>query len=377
MKKLLGFLLGFILIASTTFSGSMTSVTNPGGADTQVQFNNAGAFGGDSDMTFVTDTLTSTNISVPANGFFLSGTDRFMFSPVVSNTYIGNSAGVVGVDTAINNTIIGYTAGDSINNTDADANTMVGAYAGTSITTGSENTIVGAYAGQTLTTGMQNVIIGQYAAGSTLTTGSGNVWIGNRAGLLSASNTLWIDNSDTQPPIIYGDLANNRLCINCMTPTARFHLPAGIATAGYAPLKFTSGTNLTTPEAGAIEYNGTELFFSPSTVRHTVVKSAAASATPTVTGFGTSPSVVTSNGTHAFTINVGTGGTASTGTITLPTATTAWVCNMWDVTNPDSFNTKMTGGTATTVTVTNYSMTTGNAIAWTASDILRVSCIAY
>jgi len=39
------------------------------------------------------------------------------------------------------------------------------------------------------------------------------------------------------------------------TPTALLHLGAGTATASTAPLKFTSGTNLTTAEAGVIEYN--------------------------------------------------------------------------------------------------------------------------
>jgi hypothetical protein len=33
-------------------------------------------------------------------------------------------------------------------------------------------------------------------------------------------------------------------------------LKAGTATAGTAPLKFTAGTNLTTPEAGAAEFDG-------------------------------------------------------------------------------------------------------------------------
>ncbi len=37
-------------------------------------------------------------------------------------------------------------------------------------------------------------------------------------------------------------------------------LAAGAAGAGLAPLKFTSGTNLTTPENGTIEYNGTNFF---------------------------------------------------------------------------------------------------------------------
>lgn len=46
-----------------------------------------------------------------------------------------------------------------------------------------------------------------------------------------------------------------------ISPTAMLHLPAGTATASTAPLKFTSGTNLTITEAGAIEYNGTHLYF--------------------------------------------------------------------------------------------------------------------
>jgi hypothetical protein len=42
--------------------------------------------------------------------------------------------------------------------------------------------------------------------------------------------------------------------------TDKFVLGAGTATANTAPLKFTSGTNLTTAEAGAVEYNGTAVF---------------------------------------------------------------------------------------------------------------------
>lgn len=37
-----------------------------------------------------------------------------------------------------------------------------------------------------------------------------------------------------------------------------------------APLKLVSGTNLTTPVAGAVEFNGTNLFFTPSSTRKTV-----------------------------------------------------------------------------------------------------------
>ncbi len=55
------------------------------------------------------------------------------------------------------------------------------------------------------------------------------------------------------------------------SPTARLHLGAGSATASTAPLKFTSGTNLATPETGAVEYDGTNLFFTRTgTTRETV-----------------------------------------------------------------------------------------------------------
>lgn len=46
-------------------------------------------------------------------------------------------------------------------------------------------------------------------------------------------------------------------------PTAMLHLGAGTTTL--APLKLTSGTNLTTPQAGAIEWDGTNLFVTQTT----------------------------------------------------------------------------------------------------------------
>jgi len=45
--------------------------------------------------------------------------------------------------------------------------------------------------------------------------GSGNVYIGYQAGYnANSSNELYIDNSNTNFPLIYGDFANNSICIN-------------------------------------------------------------------------------------------------------------------------------------------------------------------
>ena len=55
------------------------------------------------------------------------------------------------------------------------------------------------------------------------------------------------------------------------SPTALIHTKAWTATAWTAPLKFTAWTNLTTPENGAFEYDGTNLFFTTGWVRTIIV----------------------------------------------------------------------------------------------------------
>ncbi len=100
---------------------------------------------------------------------------------------------------------------------------------------------------------------------------------------------------------------------------------------------------------------------------------------PTISsGFGTSPSVVNNNGTAAFTINVGTGGTATSGVIGLPTASHGWHVDCTDITNSNAtvFVTKQTATTTTTATVGNFT-NGGNAGAWTASDVLSCSAQGY
>jgi hypothetical protein len=54
-------------------------------------------------------------------------------------------------------------------------------------------------------------------------------------------------------------------------PTAILHLGAGVAAASGAPLKFTAGTLLTTPENGAMEFDGTHLYITIGGVRTTIV----------------------------------------------------------------------------------------------------------
>lgn len=73
------------------------------------------------------------------------------------------------------------------------------------------------------------------------------------------------------------------------SPSALVHISAGTAAAGTAPLKLTSGTNLTTPEAGTIEYDGTNYYATPSNgtryiLTRTIIGSAAPATTPAAIG---------------------------------------------------------------------------------------------
>lgn len=101
---------------------------------------------------------------------------------------------------------------------------------------------------------------------------------------------------------------------------------------------------------------------------------------PTVSsGFGTSPTVA---GTAtAFRVDVGTGGTATAGVLTMPSAATAWNCHVENLTgtlgNYANQRTVQLSSTTTTVTIENQTISTGAALAWTASDIVALLCAAY
>ena len=95
-------------------------------------------------------------------------------------------------------------------------------------------------------------------------------------------------------------------------------------------------------------------------------------------GFGTSPSVTANNGTAAFTINVGTGGTASSGVVTMPAATTGWACSVMPNGAPQAGAVMYSAPTSTTsITITNYTQSTAAALAWPASAVISVKCIGY
>ena len=101
-------------------------------------------------------------------------------------------------------------------------------------------------------------------------------------------------------------------------------------------------------------------------------------AAPTISsGFGTAPSIL-ANGTAAFQVTVGSGGTANTGSLVMPTAPNGWVCSVTDITTTaiDAVD-KQVSTSASLIGVAQINTTNGNPIAWTAGDVLLFQCTAF
>jgi len=61
---------------------------------------------------------------------------------------------------------------------------------------------------------------------------------------------------------------DNNLGVGLTSASAYLHLKAGTATANTAPIKLNTGTALTTPEDGAIEYHGSHIYFTIGSTRY-------------------------------------------------------------------------------------------------------------
>lgn len=99
------------------------------------------------------------------------------------------------------------------------------------------------------------------------------------------------------------------------------------------------------------------------------------STSPTIaSGFGTSPTI-TANNTASMQVNVGTGGTASSGVLTFPAMTTAPICAISNPLTGAGAMTVVSAQTTTSITLTNYTITTDLALAWPASTVLSILCL--
>ncbi|MBN8537735.1 MAG: hypothetical protein J0M15_11835 [Deltaproteobacteria bacterium] len=120
------------------------------------------------------------------------------------NTAVGDRA-LNGVTTGIRNVGIGHAAGNA--NQGGAYNVYVGDVAGYEKTSGDNNVFIGANAGYNNLTGDRNVFIGSHAGE-------------NETG----SDKLYIANTNTPTPLIYGDFSSEYVGIGTSTPSAKLHV---------------------------------------------------------------------------------------------------------------------------------------------------------
>lgn len=147
-----------------------------------------------------------------------------------------------------------------------------------------------------------------------------------------------------------------------------FTLPGASATL--------AGLGLTQTFTGANTFQNSTVFSGNMLISVTHIAGSSAITIPS-TNFCTSPSIHSNTFTITALLTVGSACTGiSTSVLTFPAATTGgtWVCHATDATNDALYSLSAYGTSTTSVTVNNYSRTTGVAIAFGAGDVLQISC---
>ncbi len=214
--------------ADNLFIGNLTGYSNTTANNNQFVGNAAG---------FANTTGTKNHFDGNQAGYSNTSGSENYFSGFFSghsnttglqNFFVGNNAGVLN-STGSYNHFTGYQAGYS--NTTGSQNYFNGFQAGYANTTGFGNHFEGYYAGYKNATGITNYFSGfgagynnttgsynyysGYQAGYGNVSGSNNVFIGTQAGSFElGSNKLYISNSSTSSPLIYGEFNNHMARIN-------------------------------------------------------------------------------------------------------------------------------------------------------------------
>ncbi|MFH2096169.1 MAG: hypothetical protein ABIJ16_10725, partial [Bacteroidota bacterium] len=195
------------------------------------------------------------NINTGLNNIYIGYQSGIADTAGVYNTFIGFQSGLntkgthlssngsyntfVGCKTGSNNITGGHNAFygniSGWNNSTGSHNAFFGTNSGLRNTTGSGNTFIGAHSGWYNNVGEQNTFIGR-RSGYYNTAGSYNVFLGFEAGFNeNSSNKLYIENSSSTTPLIYGDFSSDyvriygKLGINTV-PTYPVHIVNTVAT---------------------------------------------------------------------------------------------------------------------------------------------------
>ncbi len=193
---------------------------------------------------------------------FYSGTGNIAIGNLSLSTHATFNHNVAVGNWSLNNTTgddnVGVGEHALCNTTTGSENVGIGSFSLNNNTTGSDNVAVGQYANYTNTEGSNNTMIGSYAGGNTSEhTLSGEIFIGYEAGYNETnSNRLYIENSNSSSPLIYGEFDNDLLRINgTLNINNAYSFPTSDGTTGQM-LKTDGSGNLTwTSDIGISELN--------------------------------------------------------------------------------------------------------------------------
>ena len=235
--------------ANSGVPGNLSGV--PGGSDTQVQFNNAGVFGGATGITYITGTGLTTftqqatgtravifkgkaSTTVPiidvqnSDGTSVFAVEARSATVCTDCTFAGSESGIGGVSNATAaDTFYGYKAGRNV--TSGLDLTYVGHNAGSGVTTATNTTVVGGESGMAnmsggsclgeaclgSTTGADNSCVGKGCLGS-VSSGQANSCVGGNCGISIAtgnSNSLLGIGADVSGAAISDSIALGRASI--------------------------------------------------------------------------------------------------------------------------------------------------------------------
>lgn len=261
-------------ISPYTFATITGSSTSPGGSNTQVQFNDGGVFGGDAGFTYdkatdrlrigaatTTEKLTLTETGVRTIGIALRSDD----------------GSVAGFDFTAGRIQAGWEIGEieyaeaflKFNNpTGENAYTTALTLKGGNVGIGGGAIATSPIFPLEIQPSSPNVNAVARLIRPDATRESG---IRFRTGVIDdffirtfTTSDLNIHCLGTATNVLTILRANGRVGLQRENPTATLHIKAGNTGANTAPIKLTAGAVNTTPEAGAIEFDGTNLYFTDS-----------------------------------------------------------------------------------------------------------------
>ncbi len=201
------------------------------------------------------------NLSSNASNNTIIGYQAAKLASISNNTIIGHRAANT-LNSGFRNTFIGNDT--QLNNSQGQDLILIGYRARINAGNGSNSVVIGNF---TAASGISSVSVGAYAAGGGSSTtigydagnsnGTNNVFIGYQAGKTEAgSNKLYIENSNSTTPLIYGEFDNDTVRINGkLFVSNSLDITGSVSASTY----YGDGSNLTGISSDPFPYTGSAI----------------------------------------------------------------------------------------------------------------------